>query len=623
MRSRACAFSGCSTACRAAAGKDMLTGGRCLTGTARPHPRVCVNRVLAVPGFAPLTPRDSPRAPKPPSVIKVNQPDMGPAESDDAVAMPPLGPGDSLRPPKEEPERKPETDPNEWPLYIEGHDLRGARCRADWEEHPSKPVCVDRESLDECPPTITPPTLTSAENGAQWLCTQTETHTCQVRCTGKTKPPHWTAEECPNKQCKSAKAVAEAFGGGNNAGLRGVGQLQHTQGPKLGEGVMVNLRGLHCELKEGREVCFRIGASGERELCPDHVNSAYLSEGAGQWLCSQGNSDKYYCVATCQEGHQDVQWGAHEIKWCNANPGNCPPKPELIDQKDFRIKKWSVKPRPLKPCEKRAPKSDLIPEVTFGVLANGARETKTLSDTLATYEQNGLLKRVTELLVFVNARNDQVMNVLKPYEAKYGKRFKVMSSKTNHGITWALNWLAGNATQPYLLFLEKDFQLVDPVECVREQVAMGLELIKADTAQVVRYRSRDRPGNPNWAEKMFRDNEEAVFGRQPNLFCNHYYWIPNPEERWPDKIWRCMEKPSVMYCSKAKYCNWTNNPLLMATSWWQDEYVEKRFPAAKSHDPYDGLEPYMNWERGSWNDEPFVVAQGDGLFKHVDRNNFA
>lgn len=30
----------------------------------------------------------------------------------------------------------------------------------------------------------------------------------------------------------------------------------------------------------------------------------------------------------------------------------------------------------------------------------------------------------------------------------------------------------------------------------------------------------------------------------------------------------------------------------------------------------------MNWQKGAWNDEPWVVAQGEGMFKHADTKNF-
>ena len=76
-----------------------------------------------------------------------------------------------------------------------------------------------------------------------------------------------------------------------------------------------------------------------------------------------------------------------------------------------------------------------------------------------------------------------------------------------------------------------------------------------------------------------------------------------------------------MYCSDSFYCNWTNNPQLWSVAWWQKEYVTN-FDQFKSTDPYHDIEAYMNWEPNSWNTRKWTVAQGAGLFKHVDRNNF-
>jgi hypothetical protein len=419
---------------------------------------------------------------------------------------------------------------------------------------------------------------------------------------------------------RRAKAVTDASGGPR---IRGE-SLEETA-LKGGEdaGTMLNLRGLQCEMREGQEVCYRPGASGEREVCPSFVTSAFLTSGADQWLCKPDAPKTHFCVVACQTGNEGVQWGAHEISWCNANPGSCPEMPQPIPAAKYRPKEWSQEPLPKKRCELQTRSDAPLPAVTFGLLTHSAREMRTFEETLRTYEEEGLLALAKEVIVFVNQRDERIDKVLEPFAKKHGKRFRVMGNKKNHGITHALDWLSGNATQPNLLFLEKDFRLVEPIECVREQLESGLKLIEEGKAHIVRYRSRDRPGRPNWAEIMFKGKEEAVFKGQLNLFCNHYYWIPEPEKQWPEHIWRCQDQPSVFYCSKAKYCNWTNNPTLMPTAWWEDEYVKKRFRKWTSHDPYDHLEMYMNWEPGSWNDEPFVVAQGDGLFKHVDMNNFA
>ena len=48
-----------------------------------------------------------------------------------------------------------------------------------------------------------------------------------------------------------------------------------------------------------------------------------------------------------------------------------------------------------------------------------------------------------------------------------------------------------------------------------------------------------------------------------------------------------------------------------------------RFPKFNRNDPWYDLESYMNWETTkdggtSWNTRGWTVAQGDGLFMHVD-----
>ena len=45
-------------------------------------------------------------------------------------------------------------------------------------------------------------------------------------------------------------------------------------------------------------------------------------------------------------------------------------------------------------------------------------------------------------------------------------------------------------------------------------------------------------------------------------------------------------------------------------------------PFGQNINPYEDLELYMNWEPNAWNDRPFVVAQGEGMFRHVDKKKW-
>ena len=52
-----------------------------------------------------------------------------------------------------------------------------------------------------------------------------------------------------------------------------------------------------------------------------------------------------------------------------------------------------------------------------------------------------------------------------------------------------------------------------------------------------------------------------------------------------------------------------------------EQYVFK-FPEIANSPPDFNLEGFMNWHPGAWNTRKFTVAEGDGLFKHCDANNF-
>lgn len=56
-------------------------------------------------------------------------------------------------------------------------------------------------------------------------------------------------------------------------------------------------------------------------------------------------------------------------------------------------------------------------------------------------------------------------------------RAKVLGDSANHQIARAMLWLMGNATNEYVLFLEKDFRLVESIECVMQQLRAGIDIL--------------------------------------------------------------------------------------------------------------------------------------------------
>jgi hypothetical protein len=246
----------------------------------------------------------------------------------------------------------------------------------------------------------------------------------------------------------------------------------------------------------------------------------------------------------CQEGNPEVRWGANEVSYCEgAGKGSCPKRRAPVPRASLAtLPPWSEPAEPPSACRaawdaNARPKAP-IAKVTAGLLTH---EPVSFRASMETYERWGMFDVFGEFLIYINKRTPAVDDVAKEFAARH-PNIKVMGSEENIGILRAMNLLVATASQPYFMFLERDFQLLEPATCVVEQLDAGVKMLQEGTAHVVRYRHKKHPGRPNWAARMFMGQEDLVFNRgQPNLFCNHHYWYPEPEKRWPDKIWVCMK----------------------------------------------------------------------------------
>jgi hypothetical protein len=359
-----------------------------------------------------------------------------------------------------------------------------------------------------------------------------------------------------------------------------------------------------------------------RELCPPHVTSAYLSNPSDQYLCSAEMSDTYYCTAGCQEGSDEVRWGAHEIAWCRqpANAAGCPARVPPVPRADFKLREWSEVKAPESACAaawRRGERPrEKVERLSMGLLTH---EPVSFRASMLTYKALGLFDVAIEFLIYANKRRPEIDAVAEEFRREFPDVIRVMGDAENHGIARGMTWLTGNATQPNFLFLERDFQLLEPGTCVLEQLRAGVALVESRRAHVVRFRHRKRPGRPNWASKMYAGHEDdALKSHQPNLFCNVFYWVrslggrrgagrpqaatrapaislshplrespatrratcpiplprraaaqvPEPDQRWPDKFRVCSKEGEPrMWCTDSFYCNWTNNPQIWSIKW--------------------------------------------------------
>jgi hypothetical protein len=224
-------------------------------------------------------------------------------------------------------------------MYLgDGYNLRTCECRKDWEEMPADAVGKCRCNT-ECPAFVDPAFLTAA--AGQGLCQLKEEtgYNCQAECVAGSQEVKWYASPCGNGRVACDPRVANPGAKAGVAPAAAAAAAASTPSPssvpaasplpKLGwdPREVIDLRGLQCELLEGKERCFFEDAQG-RELCPEHVTSDWLAFPKDQYLCQPEMAEKYYCIAGCQEGNPEVRWGANEVAWCDdpKNKGACTPR---------------------------------------------------------------------------------------------------------------------------------------------------------------------------------------------------------------------------------------------------------------------------------------------------------
>jgi hypothetical protein len=225
---------------------------------------------------------------------------------------------------------------------------------------------------------------------------------------------------------------------------------------------------------------------------------------------------------------------------------------------------------------------------TLAVLSWSAH--KTLRNTLESYKTFGLDKLAKQKLIFFQEISPVDLQIAQ----KYG--YTAIGDKTNIGIAQGYKRLVDKSTQPFFLFLENDWVLLEKPD---QQIQEGINLLDRGIVNVVRYRHRRFPGDPLWT-RQFKDNEYE----RPTHLLDCVHWTENPNEKFPE-IHKRSYDALTWYMADAGYANWTNNPTLFKTEFLQHIIM----PRIGSRDAEVDLQ---DW----WAQQRYWVAQSDGLFTH-------
>jgi len=287
------------------------------------------------------------------------------------------------------------------------------------------------------------------------------------------------------------------------------------------------------------------------------------------------------------------------------------------------------------PCVKCEVHPPLLPQskakTGLTLLALVHKEFDSFQNALKSWKSSGLLDYADETLLWINAR-DADQDPIEELALKYG--LTVHSSPENVGIGKAIANLVLEAQNPLIIFLEKDWEVVEPREEVVRQLDYAKRLIlsphNGSRADAVKLRSRWNAGHPNIAKSLCvppeYDNEELNMHAQfrwfdelndhqwwlPHLFCNLVHFEKDKEllAKYPNRIWRCGDS----LCFDSAQCGWTNNPILFKKHWFLDTLYKQT--QREDNPTFEGGTYYAK----EWLDPHWVIAEPTGFFRHHEIN---
>jgi hypothetical protein len=191
--------------------------------------------------------------------------------------------------------------------------------------------------------------------------------------------------------------------------------------------------------------------------------------------------------------------------------------------------------------------------------------------------------------------SDNDVSIAKEFEYKY-----IGSRLYNIGIAAAYRELIDIASGDLFLFLENDWELVDPEPTY--QIKAAQHLLYSGVSDLVRLRSRNHPGSPLWTLQFAGREKE-----HPTHLLDAVHWMEDPTQVGLEKINLISgtDRTDTFYMASAKNANWTNNPYLAPTKFLRKNIL----PNMGGGDIEIVLQ---SW----WQEQDFKVAQGEGMFRH-------
>jgi len=256
--------------------------------------------------------------------------------------------------------------------------------------------------------------------------------------------------------------------------------------------------------------------------------------------------------------------------------------------------------------------------VSLGVSILSWRGAKALELSLESYAEARLFDVFSEAQIFLPDPDEAVTKVAK----KYNIHVKIQPQ--NLGIMENMAAAAAAMSSEFILLLENDCPLIEPIEEVHRQLSKSQDLMLRDQAIMSRLRSVSSPGQAFTGLAKYRRLHSGSFkGRLTKQLrpdkCRRLtgyalYDGPNSIKRHPKYF---QDAGDGFYLVDASVMPWTNQSILVN----RDFFLNKIIPLARSvktnrhANNLPNLEIELNktpkWRKSGWK-----IACGPGLFTH-------
>lgn len=228
---------------------------------------------------------------------------------------------------------------------------------------------------------------------------------------------------------------------------------------------------------------------------------------------------------------------------------------------------------------------------------------KSIANTLLSYQKNGLLDLSDDIVILFQECSSGDKKIAEKFGIKH------IDLSENIGIGKGISKLIENAKYETVLFLEHDWELIENQQALFSQLEDGMKMLE-NGYDIIRYRSRKNPGYPVHSmrnkgnELNYYDTWHKVTSPQ---LLESLYWL-DPAESFPDKI----QKSGEFFVTTSRWANWTNNPFMLR----KEFFLKNIYDIAVSSEHFE--RDIAEW----WVQQPFKIAQGEGLFKHHDLEKY-